>query len=111
MSLETIITLITALIAALGIGSILGAFFQSRFEQQKQVKQQEHELKQRRYGAILILLLTKLNPKTGLTKTRAIRPDLQTVSDVANEIETEFLNSFLFASDEVIGALANFIKS
>ena len=111
MSIETVISLLAALITALGLGSILGAFFQSRFEQQKQIKEQEHELKQRRYGAILILLLTKLDPKTGLAKTRAIRPDLQTLDDVEKEIETEFLHSVLFASDDVIRALAEFIQN
>jgi hypothetical protein len=47
--------IVVSLLTAVGIGSILGAYFQSRFEHQKQVKEQEHELKQRRYGCILIL--------------------------------------------------------
>jgi hypothetical protein len=68
-------------------------------------------LKQRRYGAILILLLTKLDPKTGLAKTRVYRPDLKSLSDVEKEIEIEFLNGVLFASDDVIRALAEFIQN
>lgn len=107
MTIEVAISLLTAI----GLGSILGAFFQSRFEQQKQVKEQEHDLKHRRYSAILILLLTKLDPKKGLVKTRAIRPDLQNLADIEKEIETEFLNSILFASDDVIRALADFIQN
>jgi hypothetical protein len=111
MSIDNIFSLLTAVGFGGFLGSILTAYFQSRFEQQKQIKEQEHELKQRRYGAILILLLTKLDPKTGLAKTRAIRPDLQTLADVEKEIETEFLHSVLFASDDVIRALAEFIKN
>mgnify|MGYP001444918415 CR=1 FL=1 len=107
MTIEVAISLLTAI----GLGSILGAFFQSRFEQQKQIKEQEHDLKHRRYGAILILLLTKLDSKKGLAKVRAIRPDLQNLTDIEKEIETEFLNSILFASDDVIRALAEFIQN
>ena len=107
MSLEIAISLLTAI----GIGSILGAFFQSRFEHQKQIREQEHELKHRRYGAILILMLTKLDPKTGLPHTRAFRPDLKDLSDVDKEIETELLNGVLFASDGVIRAMAEFIRN
>jgi hypothetical protein len=107
MTIEIVISLLTAM----GLGSVLGAFFQSRFEQQKQMKEQEHELKRKRYGAILILLLTKLDPKKGLAKTRAIRPDLKNLADIEEEIEAEFLHSILFANDEVIRALAEFIQN
>ena len=107
MTIEIAVSLLTAI----GLGSILGAFFQSRFEQQKQIKEQEHELKHRRYGAILILLLTKLDPKNGLNKIHAFRPDLKNLIDVEKEIEVELLNSVLFANDGVIRALAEFIKN
>ena len=111
MSIETVISLLIAFITALGFGGVLGAFFQARFEQQKQVKEQEREMKQKRYGVILILLLTKLDPKTGLAKMRDHRPDLKSLPDVEKEIETEFLNGILFASDDVIRALAEFIQN
>jgi len=107
MTIEVAISLLTAI----GLGSILGAFFQSRFEQQKQVKSQEHDLKHKRYSVILLLLLTKLDPTTGLAKTRAIRPDLKNVADVEKEIETELLNGILFASDDVIRTLAKFVQN
>lgn len=106
-SLEVLISLLTAI----GLGSIIGAFFQSRFEHRKQIREQEHELKRRRYGAILILMLTKLDPKTGLPHTRELRPDLQTIVDIEKELETELLNGFLFASDDVIKSMAEFIRT
>lgn len=111
MSIENVISLLAAVGFGGALGTVLGAFFQSRFEQQKQVKSQEHDLKHKRYGVILILLLTKLDPETGLAKTRAIRPDLKNISDVEKEIEAEMLNSILFASDDVIRTLAKFIQN
>jgi Flp pilus assembly protein TadB len=99
-----------SLIGALGLGGILVALFQTIFEHKKQVEEHEHELKSRRYGAILILMLTKLDPKTGMPKIRTIRPDLKNLEDVEREIETELLNGVLFASDGVIKSLAEFVR-
>ncbi|MEW5987795.1 MAG: hypothetical protein AB1791_14265 [Chloroflexota bacterium] len=98
LSLQTVISLLTLI----GISGILGAFFQSRFERQKQVREQEHELKRRRYSCILILMLTKLDPKAGALHLREIRPDLQDLTALDKEIEMELLNGVLFASDAVI---------
>jgi len=56
-SLEVII----ALCAALGLGGIFGAYFQSRFQHQKEVKEDIHQLKRLRYGSILIQMLTILD--------------------------------------------------
>ena len=37
------------------------------------------------------------------------RPDWQTINDVENELEDEWYNSILFASDDVIKSLKEFI--
>jgi len=100
-----------ALLAALGFGGIVGAYFQSLFQRQTQLKEKEHELKSRRYKTILILMLTKLDPENGLQKIAEFRDDLKTVSDVERELETELLNSVLFANDAVIRTLAEFSRS
>ncbi|MFZ1935757.1 MAG: hypothetical protein WBL72_21540 [Thermoguttaceae bacterium] len=103
---ETIVSLLTAI----GIAGILGAYFQSRFERKKQVQKQEHELKRRRYSCILILMLTKLDPKRGLPHTHEIRPDLRDLTDVEKEIEMELLNGVLYASDNVIQSMGEFVR-
>jgi len=105
MTFETVASLITVL----GAGTILGAYFQSQFEHKKQVKEKEHELKHKRYGAILILMLTKLDPKTALPHIHTLRPDLENITDVDSKLKTELLNGVLFASDEVIQTMACFI--
>jgi len=99
-----------SILTALGLGGVLGAYFQARFQHRTQIGQLEHELKQKRYLCIMILMLTKLNPQVGLAKTRDIRPDLKSADDVDRELETELLNAYIFASDEVLEALAAFIR-
>jgi hypothetical protein len=103
--------IIISLITTFGIGGILGAYFKSHFERQKELKDQEHQLKKTRYGAILMLMLAKLDPKDGLEKIKTFRPDLKSVTDLDKEIKTEYYNAIIFASDIVLEAMSNFIKS
>jgi hypothetical protein len=103
--LNTLVSLITAL----GVGGFIGAFFQSRFEQQKQLNEQERELKIKRYKAILILMLARLEPETALPKLKLEREDIDNLDDLDREIGTELFFAMLFASDEVIAAIAGFV--
>jgi len=105
------IGVIVSIIAAMGIGGIVGAFVQASLQQRRYVRTREQNFKQTRYLAILILMLTQLDPKTGLEKVRQFRNDLKDLDDVKKEIETEFLHSFVFAGDEVIESLSDFIKT
>lgn len=104
------LTIVISLLTAVGFGGVLGAYFQARFQQRSQIGQHEHELKQRRYLCILILMLTKLRPDVGLSKTHAIRPDLKALEDVDDELATELLNGCVYASDLVLKALERFIR-
>ena len=70
-----IVTIIVSIATAAGLGGIIGAYFQARFNEKTQRSQQQQELKQKRYLCILILMLTKLSPKIGMPKIRVIRPD------------------------------------
>jgi len=68
-------------------------------------------LKRKRYGSILIQMLTILDPERGLSKIKEFRNDLINLEDVKEEVKTEMLNSIMFANDEVIKAMADFVKS
>jgi hypothetical protein len=107
MALGTLVSLITAL----GAGSVVGALVQSRLERQKHLNEQEHDLKRRRYLCILILMLSKLEPKTGVPHLALHRPDLQGLDDLDAEIRLELFNAMLFGSDDVIAAMADFVAS
>jgi hypothetical protein len=106
-----VLSTVVSLLTALGLGSLVGAFFQSRFEQQKHVNQQEHELKRSRYRCILILMLSKLEPKTGVPHLHLYRPDLKDLDDLDAELRLELFNAVLFASDDVMSAMAEFIAT
>jgi len=103
--------IILALLTAIGLGGIIGAYFQSRFQHQKEVQEDIHNLKRQRYGAILIQMLTILAPQRGLLKAQQFRPDLKDVADFKEEVKTEMLHSVLFASDDVIKAMAEFLQN
>ncbi len=53
-------------------------------------------------------MLTLLDPGD-LLQIKEHRPDLRNIDDVMKELRTEMLNSFLFASDDVIRSLTEFI--
>jgi phosphopantetheine adenylyltransferase len=99
-----------SLLGTFGLGGILVALFQTIFERRKRVEQEEHDLKYKRYLAIIVLMLTQLNPET-LPKARMIRPDLKNMDDVQKEIEFELLNGILFANDNVIKAMTEFSRN
>lgn len=91
-------------------GVLFGAYFQSRFQHQKDLKKDIHELKRRRYGAIIVYMHTLLTPGESLAKVNEIRPNLSNEEDIHAELHIETINSILFARDEVIKALAEFYK-
>ena len=56
-------------------------------------------------------MLTIIDPEHGLSKAQKFRPDLKNILDFKEEVKIEMLNSVLYASDEVIRAMAEFVKS
>jgi hypothetical protein len=103
--------LVVSFLTAIGLSGFIGALIQSRLDQEKQIKEHEHELKRKRYGVILVLMLTRLDSKVGLPRARAIRPDFQSLEDVEKEIEAELLHAVLFANDAVLKTLADFARA
>src|SRR6266545_802311 len=93
-----ILATVVSLVTAAGFGGVLGAYFQAQFQQRSKLGELEHDLKQKRYLCILILMLTKLTPEAGLGKIRSIRPDLRSLDDVENELKAELLNAVVFAT-------------
>jgi hypothetical protein len=109
--MNDVLTTLASLVAAGGLGGVIGAYFQARFQHRATLGKEQHELKQRRYLCILILMLCKLNPKVGLPKVKAIRPDLGEASDIDEELRTELMNGLVFASDAALLSLRRFIDA
>jgi hypothetical protein len=68
------------------------------------------EWAQRRYGATVILMITLLRPDPGIERIQGIRPELQTIDDVLDELHVELLNAVAFSSDQVLRKLSKFIR-
>lgn len=98
----------TAFLALFGIGTIVGAYFQSIFQHRQSLKKDIHELKRARYGATLIQMLALLDPEDGIAKLKERRPDLASSEALRQELRVEMLNAILFADDRVVTALAAF---
>lgn len=98
----------TAILGLFGIGTVVGAYFQSLFQHRQSLKKDVHDLKRARYGSTLIQMLTLLDPEGSLGKLRERRPDLASVEDLRQELRVEMLNALLFASDRVVSALSRF---
>lgn len=111
METASVITTTVSLLTAAGFGGVFGAYWQARFQQRSRVGEHEHDLKQKRYSCILILMLTKLTPRAGIGKVRAIRPDLASISGIEDELRTELLNAVVFASQPVLQTLGEFIRN
>ncbi len=107
ISLEAVLSMV----AALGLGGVFGAYFQYRFQFQKDLRNASYDMKSKRYGAIIIQMLTVLQfEKHGTRFVRDHRPDLKSREDFLDELRSELLNSIVFAKDDVIVALSEFIR-
>ena len=104
MSFEIVISALVAL----GVGGLLGYYVQYILQHKKDIESDVHKLKRERYGSILIQMLTILEPKQ-LVKTQKIRPDFKDIADIKDELRTEILNSIIFASDDVIVSMLEFL--
>src|SRR5688572_9084525 len=102
---------ILSIATALGIGGATGAWLSAALPRRNQVSQREHDLKQARYMCILILMLARLSPQSGLAKLRERRPDLATIAELGNELSVELLNAVIFASDHLLTGLSGFINN
>ena len=101
---------VAAVLAAMGIGGVLGALVQHRLESRRRIGEREHELKERRYLCILMLMLAKLRPRIGIEKIRHWRPDLHHLDALDEELEAELFNAVVFASKDVLRKLGKFLN-
>ena len=106
MDLGTITTILTSL----GIGGLIGNFFQSFLQSKGKVNEREFNFKEQRYKALMILMWTSLNPKSELKHLRFYREDILDIKTLHRELKLELYNSLLYAEDNVIYSLRKFIE-
>jgi hypothetical protein len=99
---------IIAILGVVGIGSIMATSITYVLEKRKQIKFSEQEEKEKRYKAMVLHMKCLLKPDD-LKYMQLQRPDLKSMADVKNEVETGWYNFLLFASDDVIRTLKEFV--
>jgi hypothetical protein len=102
---------IVLLLSGLGIGGLLGAFAKSFLDKQQHKFSKVFEYKEARYKAIMILMWVAMNPSEyELRKLAQHRPDIKNIKELDSELNLEWHNAMLFASDEVLTNLSAFLK-
>jgi len=99
---------ILAILGALGVGTLIATSLTYIFEKRKQIRFSEQTEKEKRYKAMVLHMKVLLKPDD-LKYMKLHRPDLKNMEDVKNEVETEWFNCLLFASDDVLRELKDFI--
>ena len=100
---------IIAVLGIVGIGGIVATSLTYVYEKRKQIKFSEQEEKEKRFKAMVLHMKCLIKP-TDLKYMKIQRPDIKTMEDVKNEVETGWYNFLLFASDDVIRTLKEFIQ-
>jgi len=93
----------------IGFGGLVAAWFTSRLERRASVEGSRQEFKDRRYKCTIILMIARLNFEQHRKKLHEARPDISTQEDLAFELQVEWYNMFLFASDAVLRTFQDFI--
>lgn len=100
--------IVISVLSIVGTASIITACLTYVFDKRKKIAFREQEYKEMRYKAMVLHMKCLLKP-TDLKYMQLQRPDIASMEDVKNEVETEWYNSLLFASDDVIKSLKEFI--
>lgn len=102
---------IASVITLLGIGGLLGTYFRILWERKNAALIQKQEFKEVRYKCIIILLLSYLDfDKNKPMLHKHGREYIQNKQDLKDDIVMELNNMILFASEEVLIAVQQFIE-
>jgi hypothetical protein len=98
-------------LSSLGVGGLLGVFAKSILDKRQLMFSKVFDFKEVRYKAITILMLAAVNPtKYDQTQLRMRRPEITDLDDLGRELELEYYNAMLFASDDVLRNFEVFLK-
>lgn len=103
------IELIPSVLGVIGVGSIIAAFFTYFWQRKREIQIKENELKEKRYLCTLLLMYALVNPEE-LEKLKRHRPDLNSLDDLKNELQVEWVNSWIFAGDNTIQSFKRFLE-
>lgn len=104
-------SLITGLVAGLGIGTAITALVQYSLKKKEAVHESQRKDIEARYRVVILLMYAAFDFESNKTTFRINRPDLKDKESVLKELEAEWHNMILFASSETLKALRSFIST
>ncbi len=102
---------ILAILGAIGISGIIPAIVAYFISSRKKKTDAKQELKEKRYKSILLLCYAFINYEKEHTRLIINRPNITSKEALYNELEAEWVNMSLYASDEVIKKMKELLKS
>lgn len=98
-------------LSSLGVGGLLGVFAKSFLDKRQLKFSKVFDYKEARYKAITILMLTAVNPsKYELAQLKLRRPEMNGVEDLERELELEYHNAMLYASNKELRSFEVFLR-
>ena len=107
---ENLITPLTGLLVGLGIGSLLTAWVQHSLKLKEAIRESQRKDLEARYRVIILLMYAAMNFEDNKSALRIHRPDLQDRKSVLDELNAEWYNMMLFASQKGLDSLRTFIQ-
>lgn len=98
-------------IGLIGIGGLLKSLIDYLISSKKQKSESQQYFKEERYKAILLLCYALVNYDKESTSLVIQRPNLDSREKLYSEINAEWTNMVLFASDKVLKAMKDFLES
>ncbi len=99
------------ILSSLGVGGLLGVFAKSFLDKRQLKFSKVFDYKEVSYKAIAILMLAAVNPtKYDLAQLRIRRPEITDLDDLGRELDLEYHNAMLYASDRVLRIFEVFLK-
>ena len=102
-------SLITGLVAGLGIGAVVTSVVQHSLKQREAARESQRKDLEARYRVVILLMYAAVDFETNRASFRINRPDLTSKSLVLEELKAEWHNMILFASSETLKSLQAFI--
>lgn len=106
MNIENVLSVL----GLLGVGGLLGTWLQVFLQRKSSALLQKQEFKETRYKCIIILMYTALDygkRGSGLAK---FGRSFSSEDDVLDELQVEWHNAILFASEDVLREMHAFIR-
>lgn len=98
-------------LSSLGVGGLLGVFAKAVLDKRQLKFSKVFDYKERRYQAIVILMWVAMNPSEHeLQMLRRHRPELANDDGLNRELELEYHNMMIYASNNVLVSFKKFLN-